>query len=58
MEGSVTIKTLSMCAFSWFICLCSSWKLLICGAVNTNTRAIVYRLHDQSEDEERKFLVQ
>ena len=31
---------------------------MICGAVNTSTRAIVYRLHDQAEDEESKSLEQ
>ena len=29
-----------------------AWKILICGGVITNTTKIVYRLHDQAEDEE------
>ena len=31
-------------------------KVLICGGVITSTRKIVYRLHDQAEDEESKSL--
>ena len=57
----VTIKTLSMCAVLWFACLCDSWKIFICGGVITSSRArtrtIVYRLHDQTEEEESKSLI-
>ena len=40
-----------MCEVLWFTCPCGSCKFLISSGVITSTRTLVYRLHDQAEDE-------